>query len=406
MYPMTLSPSALEPRWDRLALVACAFSVAKILSLVDRRMVIMSPLPEFKSCDEVVGVGAIHLLSTAVLVRTMQHALAAIPAKPAFGCLFVLFHAASIVYGLSDGQTPIAIARTVMGFAALGMWASASLAVGEIPHLFERPRILSDIGALVGILLLLGSLVDDLFLNAISKGYNGKEMVGKWALVVFPISVLGARHLSNHVVEQKYNPFHLPKDVIGLTAIATFLATNVWMGAVIPMGDIRVSLNLGFCCLILGMIATYTIYQQSAVNGVISPRMLGSESNDIISALAVLLFNGVYYLPLWLRARGQSESLSDLFVLPFMISAVLSLVILGRLQNPFRMIPLVFAVIAPLLSAMIFYSERGQLQTCGFVASQIIYGASTGAGIWFSLVIGQTTEFLANIGGFVEAARE
>ncbi|KAJ7315409.1 hypothetical protein DFH08DRAFT_972107 [Mycena albidolilacea] len=408
---MTLS-SVIPP----LALVACAFFVTNVLFVVDRatastksgvlstiistvQMLASPESVEFNSFKEVAGIAGIYLASSAVLVLALEDILA-IPSKPAFRGLFLLFQVGNAVYAAANAETLVAMGRTVMGFAALGMCVSASLAVGQIPHLFEQPRLLACLAAVVGIMVFAGPLIDERLLDMISTRQHGDTVLAKWcfcASLPIQIVVFAAWQPSSDAVILKFNMFPLFTDALSLATI------------------------------VLGAFAIYRKLANRKVSDSESqvPR---PRSGQIIFTIALLLLTGVYYLPLWFRASGRSESLTGLIIPPFMGSIFISLIGLTSLKNPFEIVPLAVAVITPLAFTIAFYRASGQLPACSFIGMRIICkpsyfyfplsnisadlrrmlfsdGTSIGAGIRYSSLMGQATEFLDTINGVVDASR-
>jgi hypothetical protein len=74
---------------------------------------------ELTSVKEVARTAGVYLASSAVLVLTLEHILA-IPTKPAFSGLFLLFQVGNAVYASASADALVAMGRNLMGFAALG----------------------------------------------------------------------------------------------------------------------------------------------------------------------------------------------------------------------------------------------------------------------------------------------
>ncbi|KAJ7442159.1 hypothetical protein B0H11DRAFT_2094737 [Mycena galericulata] len=399
--------------YGRLLLVVIgAFSVTNGLFLADRSMAIGSAATsaEFESSNEVVRIAITHLISTGALMLTLEHILSAIPTKSALKASFVLFEVGSALYSFSDGAAVGASGRVAMGLAALLMCTLAARTVREIPSLFERPGVLAYLGGCLGILVSLGPFLDELLLDTISNGRYTHKIIGKWMLYAnSPMAAISLYALAADV--SSLNPHaklsaSKGTHILALFFAAAIIAAQEWTGTIQPIRDIAIRINLGFCVAFLAVIMISALYQKLASNpsaaSKADPQIESRPKtyNNIIFGIVVMLVSGVYYLPIWFRARGQNGSLAGLSILPFIISTVFSLVFLTALKNnPFESMWRFPAAMALLLPAVYVSGEQ-----VTFFGTQIISGAGVGAGIRYSLSLAEVTEFSDSISSFVEAA--
>ncbi|KAJ7824460.1 hypothetical protein B0H14DRAFT_3145704 [Mycena olivaceomarginata] len=396
---MTLSSvqAQLYLHW-LLSLVNRAMASTKsgvLSTIISTMQMLASPESvEFKSFKEVAVSAGIYLASSAV---------------------------ANTVYAAANAETLVAMGRTVMGFAALGMCVSASLGVGQVFSLFYSEAQ-----------LVLNNLEDPTSVRAtVAAGLPwccGWDYGVHWASnrrtpprynfnqVAWGHSTCEVVLLCDTVI-LKFNTSPLFTDALSLATMSIFLAVNEWMGIIVPIRDMAVELNLQFCIFLLGVLGAFAMYRKLANRKVSDSesQVPWPRSGQIIFAITLLLLTGVYYLPLLFRASGRSESLAGLIIPPFMGSIFISLIGLTSLKNPFEIVPLAVAVIAPLALTVAFYRANGQLPACSFIGIQIIcvypfesirvLMVLAGAGIRYSSLMGQATEFLDTISGVVDASR-
>ncbi|KAF7298509.1 Major facilitator transporter-like protein [Mycena kentingensis (nom. inval.)] len=339
----TITPPAAEDMiltGTRLALVFGAMMLSLFLLALDQT-ILATALPriasEFNAFTLQGWVATSFIIAQTVFLLFYGQLLSIFPAEWVLIATVAIFEAGSLVCGLAQDVNQLIAGRTLSGVGAGGMYVAMIQVLGQGTRLEDRPRLFGLFGAVFGVASIVGPLLGGALTDHVRLFLRISARADDFAVIFLILQV--APPLGSNPNEG--TPVHIRRAVLsmdygGAILVAGFVCCLVialqWGGNTKPWNSVGVIV----CFVLAAVLAIATVLWEIHLGSaaMCPPKIFKSRS---IYAIAFFCFftrflqlQLTYYIPLWFQAaKNHSATRSGLDLLAFMLSTMLTLIILG-----------------------------------------------------------------------------
>jgi EmrB/QacA subfamily drug resistance transporter len=383
--PATPEPGALTP--TQIRTVFLGLMTALLLAALDQTIVatalptIVGDLGGLSSLSWVVTA---YLLSSTVSIPLYGKVSDLYGRKRVFQFAIVLFLVGSVASGLAQTMGQLIGSRAIQGAGAGGLLALTQTIIGDIVSPRERGKYIGYVGAVFGVASVAGPLLGGYFVDVLG-----------WRWVFYVNLPLGALAL---VLVQRF--LRLPVrhsdakvDWLGAAllsvAVVSLLLLTVWGGDTYAWTS-PVILGLGALSLVAA--GAFWTVEHRVAEPILPPGLFAQPvfvvSAAIAAVVAVSMFGGIVYLPLFLQVvSGESATSSGLLTLPLIGGLLVASIVSGRLISRWGRYK-VFPIAGTALAALgLFLLSTMDVDTSRGVASTYMAVLGVGIGLTMQVVV-------------------
>ncbi|EPS31140.1 hypothetical protein PDE_06095 [Penicillium oxalicum 114-2] len=400
------------PPLGQVIIIVLAIYLAAFLVALDQTIIgvaIPKITDQFKSIPDIAWYGSAYFLTSTALQPSYGRIYKILNVKFSFLTAVGIFEIGSLICGVAPSSPVLIVGRAIAGIGVAGIFSGALVIISMTVPLPKRPLVFGIYGLVWGVASIVGPLLGGAFTDGPSWRwcFYINLPVGGISMVVV---LLFLRLPSNN---QAITWSHIAQelDLIGasliIPAVICLILALQWGGNSYAWGSSQIiGLFVGFGLLILLFAASQVwITRRDEKNRAISksasatlpPSILAKRS--IWSAgLFAFFFSGgffllVYYLPIYFQSvRGSSAMTAGLQLLPFMLTTVLSSIMVGAMvtavgyYTPFLIGSTAICAIGTGLITL--YDV--DMSTAKWIGYQIVVGAGIGAGLQIPMTAVQT----------------
>ncbi|KAK7038035.1 major facilitator transporter-like protein [Favolaschia claudopus] len=393
----------------RLAVVFFAMMLGILLLALDQT-ILATALPhiasEFDSFTLQGWVATSFVLAQTIFLPFWGQLLRIFSAKWALLFCIAVFELGSLICGVSRNIDMLIAGRIISGVGAAGIYVSNQQVITQATRLEDRPRLFSWFGVVFAVSTVIGPLIGGAFTDNVSWRwcfFVNLPVGGVTVITVFfllkatpPMGADLSKRSRRDILEQ-----FLRVDFIGAILVAGAVTCLIlalqWGGNTKAWSDKAVIITFVFAGVLSIVFVLWEIRLQDRAM-IPTAIFKSSETYAIVTYAFLTRFSNLlfsYYIPIFYQAaRGKSPINSGILLLPFMISVVVTVIIVGQLVSrlgyywhPLACGPFFLGTGSGLLFTITPSTSPSKL-----IGYQILAGVGTGMGMQ-NTVIAMQTEF-------------
>ncbi|WP_084215886.1 MDR family MFS transporter [Pseudonocardia spinosispora] len=317
--------------------------------------------------------------------------------KLVFQLSCALFAIGSFFCGFADSMSWLIAMRAVQGIGAGGLTVTATALTADIIPMRERGRYQGALGAVFGVITVVGPLLGGLFTDHLSW---------RWAFYVnVPIAVavilVAMRTLPS--VPTKVKPLiDYPGIVIISVGATTLSLATSWGGSTYPWTSPTI---IGLFAASVAAIGLFVVAERRAAEPMLPLRLFTGPVFALASAISFVvgfaMLGAVTFLPTFLQyVQGVSATSSGLRTLPMVIGLLVTSTLAGMTVSRtgrYRPFPIVGSAV---MALGLFLLSRMDAQTSVWVTSvyMLVFGAGVGSSMQILTIVVQNTANYRDLG--------
>lgn len=317
-----------------------------------------------------------YTLASTVLLPVLGKLADLIGARLVFLLSLVLFIVASLLCGMSQDITQLALARVAQGIGSAGLHLMPQTIIGEVVSPRERPRILSIIGAAFPVAILIGPL---------AGGVITDTMGWRWIFWLnIPVGLVAlalAMAAVPHIAGRSGRRFDIAGAIVLGVAVTAFVLAAGWGsagGAGTPMLIAALVAVVGF--------AVFVAIELRVAEPVVPLHLFANRTVLVCIILSTVigvgLFSVVSYVPTCIQmAYRTSATVSGLVPIATVLGMLVSTLLTGYLASRsgrYRIFPIVGTAAAAVGLAVMAFLPPGMPLWVPMAAMALV-GIGTGA---------------------------
>ncbi|KZS97593.1 ABC transporter [Sistotremastrum niveocremeum HHB9708] len=390
----------------KLFLVFVGFMLSILLIALDQTIV-ATALPKivshFNALEQVSWVASAYFLTQAGLMLFMGQVLTIAPVKWVYIGSIGVFEIGSLFCAVAPSMNFLIFGRAVAGCGAAGLFIAVLSIIAQVTRLEDRPVLFGTFGAVFAVSSVCGPLLGGVLTSDVSWRWCfyinlpfGAIAIGSVVLFLHVKPTPQKQAIMDLSLMEKLRRIDWIGTILCVGMVTSLLLPLQWGGNTKPWNDKSVIALLVVFGVLLVMFLGWEFYMGKDA---MLPLWLFKRRTLVGCALEaffifMLMLLGIYYLPLWYQAKGQSPSKSGVSILGFMLGLVVAAGVSGGIiAKTGRYWPFLF--LSPLLSSVaagLIFTVAADTPNKKLLGFQILFGIGLG-GAMQNTIIATQTEF-------------
>ncbi len=340
-----------ERTHGEIMVIITALMLAMLLAALDQTIV-ATALPriatDLKGINKISWVATTYLLTSAIVTPIYGKISDQIGRKKVFQFAIVIFLLGSALCGISQNMNELVIFRGLQGLGGGGLISLAMATVGDVVSPRQRGKYQGYFGAVFGVASIAGPLLG---------GFFTEHLSWRWIFyinipigIIALIAIASRLHLPANTQKHKLDYIGSILLIIGLSG--TILGLT-WGGITYPWSSVQIISTF----IISGIAILCLIYWETKAKEPIIPLRLFKNSiftvSSILSLLIGMIMLGtIIFLPVYQQiVRGDSPTLSGLYLLPLVVGMLISSIGSGLLitkLGKYKLFPIIGTILTGL----------------------------------------------------------
>ncbi|KAF2673519.1 efflux pump [Microthyrium microscopicum] len=402
--PLTATQSATEPVYItgvKLWTVLAAVTLIAFLMLLDTS-IIATAIPQitndFHSLPDVGWYGSAYLLTSSALQPLTGKIYTRFSTKWAFIAFFSVFELGSVLCGAANSSKMLIVGRAVAGMGTSGVQNGAMTILSASAPMHKRPMLLGIMMAVCQLGIVCGPLVGGALTQYASWRWCFYINLPIGAVAILVLLIITIPDDKNKKAPRTPSELLKILSTLDLTGFAIFAGFAVMFLLALEWGGQLYAWNsatiIGLFCGAGITFILFAIWEYRVGDEAMIPYSMIKRRIIVCSAIYIaLVFGGQfvqsYYMPIYFQAiKGASPSLSGVYVLPSILSAIIMAIPSGVLVGKFgyylpwaMACSVLFSIGSGLLTTLTPHSK-----TVEWVMYQVIAGFGRGCGLQIPIV--------------------